>query len=68
MINTKFLKYIPIEEHEYYYNILLKDVYYFYHGIKIHDNIKIICKNGIKYDLSKDNLLCIDNDLLSFSL
>ncbi len=68
MINTRIFKYIPIEEHEYYYNILLQDVYYFYHCIKMHDNIKIICKNGIKYELSKDNLMCVDNNLLSFSL
>lgn len=59
MINTKFLKYIPIEEQEYYYNILLKDIYYFYHGIKIEDNIKIICINGNKWDLSKENLTLI---------
>jgi len=59
MINTKFLKYIPIEEQEYYYNILLKDIYYFYHGIKIEDNIKIICINGNEWDLSKENLTLI---------
>jgi len=59
MINTKFLKYIPIEEQEYYYNILLKDIYYFYHAIKIEDNIKIICINGNKWDLSKENLTLI---------
>ena len=57
MIDSRYLKYIPIEGHEYYRNILLKDVYYFYHGIKIEDDIKIICKNGNEYDLSRENLI-----------
>ena len=57
MINTKFLEYIPVEQHDYYYNILLKDVYYFYHGIKPDDDIKINTINGNKYDLSKQNLI-----------
>ena len=59
MIDSKYLKYIPIEDHEYYRNILLKDVYYFYHGIKIEDDIKIICINGNELDLSKENLILI---------
>ena len=59
MIDKRYLNYIPIESHIYYHNILLKDVYYFYHGIKINDDIKIICKNGIEYDLSKENLILI---------
>ena len=57
MIDSRYLKYIPIEDHEYYRNILLKDVYYFYHGIKIEDDIKIICINGNELDLSKENLI-----------
>jgi hypothetical protein len=56
MIDSRYLKYIPIEDHEYYRNILLKDVYYFYHGIKINDDVKIICKNGNELDLSRENL------------
>ena len=57
MIDSRYLKYIPIEDHEYYRNILLKDVYYFYHAIKIEDDIKIICKNGNELDLSRENLI-----------
>ena len=57
MIDSRYLKYIPIEDHEYYRNVLLKDVYYFYHGIKIEDDIKIICINGNELDLSKENLI-----------
>ena len=56
MIDSRYLKYIPIEDHEYYRNILLKDVYYFYQGIKINDDVKIICKNGNELDLSRENL------------
>lgn len=56
MIDTRYLNYIPEEQHEYHYKILLKDVYYFYHGVKIEDNIQIITLNGNKYDLSKKNL------------
>ena len=57
MIDSRYLKYIPTEQHEYHRNILLKDVYYFYHGIKINDDIKILCKNGNEYDLAKENLI-----------
>jgi hypothetical protein len=59
MIDSRYLNYIAVEDHEYYHNILLKDVYYFYHGIKADDSIKIICINGNKYDLSKENLTLI---------
>jgi hypothetical protein len=59
MIDSRYLKYIPVEDHEFYHNILLKDVYYFYHGIKVDDNIKIICINENRYDLSKENLTLI---------
>ena len=55
MIDTRYLNYIPIEKHEYHYKILLKDVYYFYYGVKIEDNIQIITLNGNTYDLSKKN-------------
>ena len=43
------------------YNSLVIDIYYFYYGIKpdIYENI--ICINGNKYDLRKDNLLLISN-------
>ena len=59
MIDSRYLNYIPTEQHDYYRNILLKDVYYFYHGIKVDDNIKIICINENRYDLSKENLTLI---------
>jgi hypothetical protein len=59
MIDSRYLNYIPTEQHDYYRNILLQDVYYFYHGIKVEDDIKIICKNGNEYDLSRENLILI---------
>ena len=59
MIDSRYLNYIPTEQHDYYRNILLKDVYFFYHGFKVENNIKIICKNGNEYDLSKENLILL---------
>jgi hypothetical protein len=59
MIDSRYLNYIPTEQLDYYRNILLKDVYYFYHCIKVEDDIKIICKNGNEYDLSRENLILI---------
>jgi len=55
MINTKFLQYIPIQEHERMYNILLEDIYYFYYGVRVESSkIKVIDCN--KWNLSKNNL------------
>ena len=54
MIDTRYLNHIPAEQHEYHYKTLRKDVYYFYDGVKIGDNIQIMTLNGNKYDLLKN--------------
>ena len=59
MINIRYLYYIPLEKRDETYNSLVIDIYYFYYGIKPELNENIICINGNKYDLRKDNLLLI---------
>ena len=54
VIDICYLQCLPIENHKFHYNILLKGVYYFYHGIKLDDNIKLICKNGNKKIYQKE--------------
>ena len=56
MINTAYLKYIPEEKQEDVYQSMVSDIYYFYYGVRTNNNENIICLNGIKYDLTKDNL------------
>lgn len=56
MIDIRYLHHIPEEKWDECYLSLINDVYYFYNGIKPDMNDRIICKNGNKYDLSKDNL------------
>lgn len=56
MIDIRYLNYIPLSKRDEVYQSLVNDVYYFYYGIKPNMNDIIICKNGNKYDLSKDNL------------
>ena len=53
MINSKYLDYIPTEKHDEIHKSLLRDVYYFYYGIKPKE---VIQKNGNKVDVSKENL------------
>ncbi len=66
MLNTKYTKYIPEEKQEEVYKSMIRDIYYFYLGMKTNENDTIICLNGFKYDLSKDNLRIIEtNKLLS---
>ena len=61
MINTRYLTYIPVEKREKCYNSMVEDIYYFYFGIKPKPNEKIICFNGNKFDLNKNNLLILSN-------
>ncbi len=56
MINTGYLKYISEEKQDAIYKSMVRDIYYFYHGMKTNEYDTIICLNGFKYDLSKDNL------------
>ena len=60
MINTKHLKYILEEKQDEVYQSMIRDIYYFYHGMKTNENETIICLNGLKYDLSKDNLRIVE--------
>jgi hypothetical protein len=61
MINTRYLHYIPFENRDDIYHSLVKDIYFFYYGVKPNANENIICINGDKYDLRKDNLILISN-------
>jgi len=56
MINTKYLKYIPEEQQEEMYKILLQDVYYFYYSKRV-DSSQIRLINGNKWDLDKYNMI-----------
>ena len=62
MINTKYLKYILEDKREEVYKSMVRDIYYFYHGMKTNENETIICLNGFKYDLSKDNLRIVETN------
>ena len=61
MINTGYLKYISEDKQEEVYNTMLLDIYYFYHGVRPNENETIICLNGNKYDVSKENLRIFTN-------
>jgi hypothetical protein len=58
MLNPKYLKYIPVEKQEEIHKSLLRDIYYFYHGMKPD---KVIQKNGNKLDVSRENLITMDD-------
>ena len=53
MINPKYLEYIPAEKHEEIHKSLLREIYYFYHGIRPKE---VIQKNGNKLDVSRENI------------
>jgi hypothetical protein len=54
--SPEYLEYIPIEKREKIHSSLLKDIYYFYHGIKP-EAVKQL--NGDLSDFSKANLVPI---------
>ena len=58
MLNQKYLKYIPVEKQEEIQKSLLRDIYYLYHGMKAD---KVIQKNGNKLDVSRENLITMDD-------
>ena len=60
MINIRYLHYIPFEKRDETYKSLVRDIYYFYYGIKPQHNQIIKCINGNTYDLDKNNLILID--------
>jgi hypothetical protein len=69
MINTKYLKYISEEKQDAIYKSMVRDIYSFYHGMKTNENETIICLNGCKYDMSKENLRIVKtNKILSSKL
>ncbi len=49
-----YLEYIPLEKREKAHISLLKDIYYFYHGVKPEVVIQL---NGNLTDFSKGNLV-----------
>jgi hypothetical protein len=61
MINTGYLKYVSKEKQDAIYISMVRDIYYFYNGIKTNENETIICLNGEKYDMSKENLKIFTN-------
>jgi hypothetical protein len=58
-INIGAFKFIPYECKEQCYKSMLNDIYYFYNNKKPNKNEKIICIDGDKLNLSRDNLLLI---------
>ena len=60
-VNLKAFKYIPFEYKEKCYNSMVNDIYYFYNNIKPNNNQKIICIDNNKLNLSRNNLMIIDN-------
>ena len=48
-----YLKYIPAEKQEEIHQSLLRDIYYFYNGVKVKE---VIQKNGEITDVSRENL------------
>lgn len=56
-VNLKAFKYIPYEHQEQCYNSMLNDIYYFYYSTRPKNNETIICIDGNKYNLSRNNLL-----------
>jgi hypothetical protein len=54
MLNPKYLKYIAGEKQEEIHTPLLRDIYYFYHGMKPD---KVIQKNRNKLHVSRENLI-----------
>ncbi len=40
MINTKYLKHISEEKQEEVYKSMIRDIYYFYHGVRPNDKEK----------------------------
>lgn len=61
MINTGYRKYISEEKQEEVYKSMIRDIYYFYNGVKPNENETITCLNGLIYDISKDNLKLVVN-------
>ncbi len=61
MINTKYLKYISEEKQDATYKSMVRDIYYFYHGIRPNEKENITCLNGLIYDMSKGNLKIVAN-------
>jgi hypothetical protein len=60
-VNLKAFKFIPLEFKEQCYKSMLNDIYYFYHNKRPNNNEKIICIDGNKFNLSRDNLEIINN-------
>ncbi len=61
MINTKYLKYISEEKQDAMYKSMVRDIYYFYHGVRLNERETITCLNGLIFDISKENLKIISN-------
>lgn len=60
-VNLTAFKYIPNEYKEEYYKSMVNDIYYFYHNIKPNNTDNIICIDGNKFNLSRNNLQLIPN-------
>ena len=61
MINTGYLKYVSKEKQDAIYKSMVRDIYYFYHGVRLKENETLTCLNGLIFDISKENLKIISN-------
>ena len=61
MINIEYLKYVSEEKQEEVYKSMIRDIYYFYYGVRPNEKETITCLNGLIFDISKENLKIISN-------
>ncbi len=61
MINTKYLKHVSEEKQDAIYKSMIRDIYYFYYGVRPNEKENITCLNGLIYDMSKGNLKLVAN-------
>lgn len=56
LINEKYVDMIDFDKRDYIHDILLRDIYYFYFGIKVIKPNCIKCRDNNKFNVSKTNL------------
>jgi len=57
MIDIRYLNYIPLSKRDEVYRSLVKDIYYFYYGIKPLPDEDIILLDENKWNMNKSNLI-----------
>lgn len=60
-LNKKYLNFIDENKQSEIHNQLLRDIYYFYYGIKIDKSQKIIQIDNDIYNVSRNNLFLVNH-------